>query len=92
MLPHALTKKLLPHALSIAAIIVVALPLTTWSQASVQDDAYPASGVWRSFADYQAGVLWVPGIEARSCTNGVESLGGEMYRVPAGVSIFRCAS
>lgn len=56
----------------------------------VRNDAYGVSGVWRSYADYLERTLWVPGVDAASCTNGVIYLGDELYRVPVGISQFRC--
>ena len=63
---------------------------TDCQAASVQSDAYPVTAQWLSYPDYLERKLYVPGFEDPTCSAGVIWLGGDYYRIPQGVSEFKC--
>lgn len=58
--------------------------------ASVQQDAYPITGHWQSYPDYLQRKLTVEGFTNPVCSSDVIWLGGNYYRIPQGVSEFKC--
>lgn len=85
-------------ALAVSISLMILFALALHSQLAVGADGYTVTGFWSSEGDYQDRALSVPwyavSVNDITCSDGVEQLPGiygiYRFRVPEGVSSFRC--